>query len=443
MSNSDPTFLGPSAAFSRLIDELPEPLMSVPGAGFIDFDAYPICQQPHELMAEARARFGPVAEIVDNRLGEYEMPNIIGFEPHRRVFIVLGYDAATAMVMAGPEQLTTEGGFAAFAETYGRVLAFVDGPEHRRLRRTFDQYVFGRRPIDARIEELFTPAADFLADRLARKLAGGRPGDIMRDLCLPMVYWPVSGLMGVPRDRFAEFIALVEKANAGPYDPVQAEAGASDLQAFFEGELERRKQCPGDDLVSKLVSVADPQSRLSDGEIVQHARFLLPAGMDTTRHQMAAMIYALMLHPDQYDAIAADPQGLAAPAVEEALRWKPANSVGAFRLAQSDTALAGVEIPKGSYVFLGVGGINRDPQHWSQPERFDIRREDPTPPFSFSAGRHYCIGQGLARRTLQIMLRALVERLPRLRALPTSTPVKFQGLPLAGPIGMRLTAERP
>jgi cytochrome P450 len=437
-----PTPLRPSDAFSRLIDELPEHLMSVPGAGFIDFDAYPICQQPHERMAEARARFGPVVEIVDGRLGELDVPNIIGFAPNRRVFIVLGYDAATAMVMAGPEQLTAEGGFAAFGDVYGRVLAFVDGAEHRRLRRIFDRYAFGRRPIDARIEELFTPAADYLADRLARKLSGGRPGEIMRDICLPMVYWPVSGLLGAPRERFGEFIAHVEKANAGPYDPARAEEGANNIQAFFEDELERRRRSPREDLISKLVGIKDPQSMLSDEEIIQHARFFLPAALDTTRHQMAAMIYALMLHPEQYDAVATDPESLVVPAVEEALRWKPANSVGAFRLSRRDTTVAGVTIPKGSYVFLGMGGINRDPKYWEHPERFDIQRVDPTPSFSFSAGRHYCIGQGLARRTMQIMLRALAKRLPRLRPLAISSGVKFQGMPLAGPIGMHLTTER-
>jgi cytochrome P450 len=56
-----------------------------------------------------------------------------------------------------------------------------------------------------------------------------------------------------------------------------------------------------------------------------------------------------------------------------------------------------------------LGGANRDPRAYNDPDLFDIGRAGPAP-LSFSAGIHYCLGAALARTEGQIVFDALVNR---------------------------------
>ena len=57
---------------------------------------------------------------------------------------------------------------------------------------------------------------------------------------------------------------------------------------------------------------------------------------------------------------------------------------------------------------------NRDPAHFPEPERFDLRRPNAGQHLAFGSGRHVCIGAALARLEGTVGLRVLLERLPGL-----------------------------
>jgi cytochrome P450 len=67
-------------------------------------------------------------------------------------------------------------------------------------------------------------------------------------------------------------------------------------------------------------------------------------------------------------------------------------------------------------VMLCMGAANRDPEHFSDPEKLDLQR--PARPaselnyISFGAGRHRCPGIYVAQTNFPITLRILLERLP-------------------------------
>ena len=84
------------------------------------------------------------------------------------------------------------------------------------------------------------------------------------------------------------------------------------------------------------------------------------------------------------------------------------------RIAMEDVEVGGVTIPKGETVIVLLDGVNRDPEVFRDPDRFDVLRED-NPHLGFGFGPHFCLGAGLARMELRTLLPMVFERLPDIR----------------------------
>ena len=85
------------------------------------------------------------------------------------------------------------------------------------------------------------------------------------------------------------------------------------------------------------------------------------------------------------------------------------------RYALEDVTLdSGLSFKRGEVIGLMLGAANRDPRRFAHAGRFDPFRTDGQN-VSFGACIHFCIGAPLARIELQVALRVLFERLPKLR----------------------------
>lgn len=136
-------------------------------------------------------------------------------------------------------------------------------------------------------------------------------------------------------------------------------------------------------------------------------RSLLTAGVDTTVHALAAVIEGFLSAPDQWEVVRRDPSR-ARIAFDEAIRWaSPVQTF--FRTATVDVPLADTVIPAGHKILMFLGAANRDPRHWSDPDRFDLSR-DPSGHVGFGMGLHQCVGQHVARLEAECVLRALADR---------------------------------
>ena len=60
---------------------------------------------------------------------------------------------------------------------------------------------------------------------------------------------------------------------------------------------------------------------------------------------------------------------------------------------------------------------NRDPDHYRDPDRFDIHRHADDH-LSFGLGKHFCLGYHLARLEVTTAMRAVLRRFPNLRLDP-------------------------
>jgi cytochrome P450 len=106
-------------------------------------------------------------------------------------------------------------------------------------------------------------------------------------------------------------------------------------------------------------------------------------------------------------------------AVEELLRFDgPVQRTG--RMTTTDVEIGGKHVAKDSVVVSVIGAANRDPAHFSDPDRLDISRKE-NRHIAFGFGIHFCLGAPLARIEGQIALGALVRRLPGLK-LVSDTP---------------------
>jgi cytochrome P450 len=106
-----------------------------------------------------------------------------------------------------------------------------------------------------------------------------------------------------------------------------------------------------------------------------------------------------------------------------------------LRFAATDVELGGVPIPRAAAVQVCLASANRDPDLYPDPDRFDHTRPN-RPSLAFGAGRHVCLGMGLAQAELTIVLEALVERVAELRPVGPIPAVRGRGFRSAA--GLRL-----
>jgi cytochrome P450 len=139
----------------------------------------------------------------------------------------------------------------------------------------------------------------------------------------------------------------------------------------------------------------------------------LSAAHETTTTSLANAMVALLEEPSRWEALCADPS-LIPNAVEECLRYAPSLTTNR-RLCVKGTEIAGVPIPAGARLLLGISAANRDPSVFDDPDRFDLERKTAKRHLTFGVGPHTCLGAPLARLQMRVALEELTRRLPGLR----------------------------
>jgi cytochrome P450 len=198
-----------------------------------------------------------------------------------------------------------------------------------------------------------------------------------------------------------------------------AEEAIASLALYLLPILGDRRVRPGEDLASQLLRLGDDAGNaLELDEVLATCILLLIAGHETTASLIGNGVLTLMQHPDQLDLLQRD-TALIKQAIEEILRFEcPAKIVGRTNLV--DRQLGGQTIRAGQRVLVLLGAVNRDPEHFRNPECFDITRT-PAPHLAFGAGPHFCLGAALSRAEVQETLRQLLPQLTEWR-LATGTP---------------------
>ena len=294
----------------------------------------------------------------------------------------------------------------------------MDDPDHARVRKLVSG---GFTPRVVRAFEQHYE--DLAAGVVERALAGDGTFDGIKDLAAELPLLAICEILGAPEeDRFRIFgwsntLLSSEDPDYAP-TPEVFESAVMAMVAYAGELADRRRREPGDDLVSALLGPTG-EMPLTDAEFEGLVMLLLAAGNETTRNAIAHGLLAFATSPDQWNALRADLDGTLDGAVEEMIRWaSPVNYMS--RTATTDVELCGQLIRKGDKVALLYASANRDERVFSDPDRFDIRR-DPNHHLAFGFGAHFCLGATLARIELKALLEVLV---PRVAALELMGPVR-------------------
>jgi cytochrome P450 len=348
-------------------------------------------------------------------------------EESKPVFIVYRYEDV-AEVLRDNETYSSSIILAFFGDALGKhVMLGMDEPAHRR-HRALVSAAFTQRALARRENEL-AQVGNGLIDRFADR---GR-ADLVREFTFPYPTQIIAGLLGLPREDFAQFQRWSISLLSITVNRERAVAASEALRDYFIPILAARRAEPRDDLISSLAQAEIDGEKLADEEIFSFLRLLLPAGVETTYRSTGNLLFGLLSNPDQLEAVRAD-RSLIPQAIEEAVRWEPP-LLTITRVATRETELGGVRIPAGSTVMPMLGSANRDEERWPDPNRFDVFRAQ-KPHIGFGHGTHVCLGMHLARIEMRVALELLFDRLPDLRLDPEGGDPHIRGQVFRSPTSL-------
>ncbi len=244
--------------------------------------------------------------------------------------------------------------------------------------------------------------------------------DVVSQLAAPLASRIAARLIGFPDDAWPDVKRWSERLMR--YDRIDTEsevftefyAAIMEFAQVLGPILDERRAEPTDDLISVWAHAEIGGCPMEPTRVVQETGLMISGGAETTRTVVSRGLAELCAHPDQWDALAADP-GLVPGAVEELIRWvTPLNNF--FRTATGAISVGGAEVGAGDRVILLYPSANRDEKVFADPFAFDIRRS-PNPHVAFGFGTHFCLGSSLARLELRVLLARLASRITDLELL--------------------------
>ncbi|TDV57151.1 cytochrome P450 [Actinophytocola oryzae] len=305
-------------------------------------------------------------------------------------------------------------------ERFKPTLIMLDPPEHGPARRAvLGEFTVKRlAALGPRIQQIVDEHLDAM---LAKE---SRTADLVAEFALPVPSLVICELLGVPyadHDFFqsASKTLLSQKSTT---DEVRAAADA--LRDYLDKLVTAKEADPTDDLIGRQIARYGPDRADDHDALVSLSVLLLIAGHETTANMISLGTVALLQHPDQVEALRADPSKTPG-AVEELLREFTIAEFVTSRVAVADTVVGGVEVKAGEGVLTLGNAANHDPAVFSDPERIDVTRGARNH-IAFGYGAHQCLGQNLARVELQVVFDTMFRRVPTLRVDAPMSELSFK-----------------
>ncbi|KAJ2979553.1 hypothetical protein NUW58_g7174 [Xylaria curta] len=328
-------------------------------------------------------------------------------------------------------------------------IVILDDPKHTRLRKALDTE-FTPDAID-RLRLLIHGVVDNALDVVHRRyVAQEQPFDLMDEFAAPVPTQIICKIVGVPgpdvewlaqdtslgtdhpRDaaedeeqQLIRYVGRLVDSRISRKDSNHWEGGQEqdddDGDAVKRHGLKeegRQKDCVNvhEGLISKLVRQHYEVGNLSRDEIVQLVYIVLTAGNAALLNSIGLGVLTLFGNEDQLYKVRRNPLAFVRGLAAECLRYNTTSAIDCRRAVVGDLKIANTTVRKGEGIICAVQSADRDEHATHRPDVFDIQREYPAEGLlGFGYGAHRCLGEHLAKTTLEIALGTLFARFPGLR----------------------------
>ncbi len=286
----------------------------------------------------------------------------------------------------------------------------------------------------SRVERFGALIADVSRRRLAgweQKATSGELLNVTRETSEGALEVVLRATLGADLDR------LVADLGANPF-ALLTEESVRDLRFAFrfrqlgrhiEAVIARREAAGGDadgDWLGMMMAARDrgDGSAMSHRELIDEVMSIIVAGHETTAAVLSSVWYLLSQHPAVEARLHAEVDATVLPdlrlssvaalkythqVILETMRLFPPVWVLTRKCLHADRLL-GYTAPAGTDVFMSPYIVQRDPQHWPEPElfrpeRFDNGADSAAHRFAyipFSAGPRHCVGETFATYEMAI-----------------------------------------
>lgn len=338
------------------------------------------------------------------------------------------------------------GQFEAFNSLH-RLNMLENDQEHDRLRAVASP-LFHRRHI-RELRSTITEIVERYIHTLCERIQEDGSADVMEHVARPLPVDIIATLLDFPRsDRhllqsWSNQIVTMYEPETSFAARRTAEEAAQQFRDYVSDLIVSRRRQPGQNLLSHLATtLRDPQSRISEPELIANYVLLLMAGHEASVNGIGNAIAALHAHPEQWHLFRAHltrDETRLNTAVDELLRYDTPNQLFE-RTATAPTKVCGHQIEQGESITVLLGSANRDPDVYSEPDRLDLTRS-PNPHLALGAGMHYCLGAPLARLEIGTTLAALAHYMPNFAL--TTAPPRHGAFAIRGFSQLSITAPTP
>mgnify|MGYP001158706892 FL=1 len=283
-----------------------------------------------------------------------------------------------------------------------------------------------RKKVELKVDQLLDQIAPFGRCNLVETVSAEVP---MFTLC---------EMLGVPEEdrpkiiewmkflEMAQLIAATQAAEKGDIefseehtqaapDPALVEMFTNMVAEMFDyGRtiLESRRKDPKDDLLSVIANIEVEGEKLPNEYLDGSWLLIIFAGNDTTRNSISGTMNLLSKNPDQKNLVLND-KSLLSNMVHESIRMvSPVRYMR--RTTKCDTQIGDQEIGPNEKVSLWYGAANRDPEIFTNPDKFDVTRENAKKHLAFGYGRHLCLGKHTANMQLEVVYEKIFSRFPEM-----------------------------
>ena len=241
----------------------------------------------------------------------------------------------------------------------------------------------------------------------------GTEFDMLKDYAQPYSVSIIGRLLGVPESDHLEFLDWSHKIvkmydfEVSDENANNAEQAAKQFIEYTQNLLDKRREDPQDDMITRLSQVSEDNNFLTDDQIICTVILLLNAGHEATVNTLGNGLHALLTLEKSFEEIKSETEDIN-DVVEELIRYD--SPLQFFqRYALEDIEIDGHNISKGSKVAILLGSANRDPRIFENPDQINFKREMKDHS-SWGGGIHFCIGTHLAKLELGVSFNHILEK---------------------------------